>query len=201
MRKLPKCTCVQTIDRSYFKRTPAASSRDQASADKKRGRSSLRLYLTDRVRVDVGQDDGHEIHSWPGSSQSDGGNIDVSINRGPVATGAFDGHLIDIFANDGAQFDFVGDKTVGGRRIFTYCYRVAEEMSHYKIRTETGWSSTAYEGTFNIDPDSLELLHITVNTPDPKRGCVHPRPYWRWRLCSAARKPVPYDSTRRRGNQ
>jgi hypothetical protein len=166
MRKLPKCTCVQTIDRSYFKRTPAASSCDQASADKKKGRSSLHLYLTDRIRLDVAQDYGHEIHSWPGAMQFDGGDIDVPINRGPVATGLFDGHLIDIFANDGTQFEFSGDKTVGGRRLFTYGYRVAEEMSHYKIRTETGWAITAYEGTFDIDPDSLELLRITVSTPE-----------------------------------
>lgn len=166
MRKLPKYNCVQTIDRSYFKRTPAASSCDQASADKKKGRSSLHLYMTDRVRLDVAQDDGHEIHSWPGAMQFDGGDIDVLINRGPVTTGIFDGHLTDIFANGGAQFDFAGDKTVGGRRIFSYGYHIAEEMSHYKIRTESGWAITAYEGSFDIDADSLELLRITVDTPE-----------------------------------
>jgi len=166
MQRLPKYACVQTIDRSYFTRTPTAASCDMASADKKKGRVSLHLELTDRVRLDVAEDDNHEIHSWPGAGQFDGGDIEELINRGPVATGAFGAHLVDIFENDGAQFDFIGDKTEAGRHIFTFGYRVAEEMSHYKIHTDNDWAITAYDGTFEIDADSLELLRITVNTPE-----------------------------------
>jgi hypothetical protein len=196
LRRLPKYTCVQTIDRSYFTRVsateiprppgslpsrqielPAATSCEQIGADKKKGRTSPRLDITDRVRVNVAEGDGLEIHSWPAASRFETGDIDELINRGPSSTGSFGGYLVDIFDNDGAQFDFIGDKTNSGRHILTYGYRVAEEMSHYKIRTAEGWGITAYDGTFDIDADSLDLLRISVDTPElpPETGLCEAR--------------------------
>ena len=54
----PKYTCVETIDRSYFSRysyNPLSSSPscERLSADRKKGRSKLRLDATDRLGVSV----------------------------------------------------------------------------------------------------------------------------------------------------
>jgi hypothetical protein len=168
MRRLPKYTCVQTIDRSYFTRVTRKStsipSCSQASVDTEKG-ASLRLDSTDRVRIDVAESDGREIHSWPDASRFETGDIDKLIDRGPAATGSFGGYLLDIFDNPGTEFDFAGERPEGGRRLLTYTYRVAREKSHYKIRAGAGWVITAYYGRFEIDAASLELLRISVDSP------------------------------------
>jgi hypothetical protein len=154
---------VQTLDRSYFTFVTEPSSCEQAAIDKKKGRTEPQLKVTDRVRLDVAEGEGLEIHSWPSASRFETGDIDEPITRGPSSTGSFGGYLVDIFDNDGAQFDFVHDKAEAGH-ILTYSYRVTEEMSHYKIRTDDGWVIAPYEGTFDIDAESLDLLRISVNT-------------------------------------
>ena len=170
MLRLPRYACVQTIDRSYFTRVAAKNtaipSCSQAGADTKSGQSSLRLDATDRLRLDVAQGDRGEIHSWPGASHFETGDIDELIGRGPVSTGSFGGYLVDIFANEGAHFDFLSERASVGCRIFTFDYSVPQPKSHYKIRAGNGWVISAYYGTFDVDAASLELLRITVEASD-----------------------------------
>jgi pathogenesis-related protein 1 len=170
MRRLPKYICVQTIDRSYFGRVAATtapnSSCSQAGADGQKGRASPRLDTTDRVRIDVAEVDGSEIHLWTGASGFETGDIEELFHRGPTGTGSFGGYLVDIFDNDGTQFSFVSERTEGSRRIFGYTYSVAQESSGYKVRAEDHWVTTAYRGAFDIDAASLELLRITVDPVD-----------------------------------
>src|ERR1700691_4279180 len=64
LRGLPKYTCVQTIDRSYFTLAVANSACDRSSANIEKGHASLRLNATDRVRLNVALGPGIEIHSW-----------------------------------------------------------------------------------------------------------------------------------------
>ena len=162
-RGLPEYTCVQTIDRSYLER-PRNTDCDQAAADKKRGRTPLSLHVTDRVRIEVSQGEGQEIHSWPGAEDFQTGSIDELIERGPASTGGFGGYLIDIFDNGAAQFSFTGSKNEAGRTIFSYGYRVDPELSHYQVRTDTGWVTSGYDGTFDVDTESLKLVRLTIDT-------------------------------------
>ena len=164
MQRLPKYACVQTIDRSYYVRHAAQDSCDQIAADQRRGRTELRLHVTDRVRLDVAQGDGQENHSLPGADRFETGDIDELIKRGPAATGSIGGYLIDIFDGESAQFDFAGERVRSDRHVFTYAYRVPELTSHYKVRTGEGWAIAAYDGTFDVDTATLELLRITINT-------------------------------------
>ena len=142
-----------------------ASSCDLSAAEAAKASASLRLEATDRVRLDVSQGDGRQIHSWPGAGRLEPVEIDRLITRGPSGTGSFGGYLIDIFDNEGTQFDFRGERSISSHRVFTYGYRVAEEMSHYRIGAGSGWVTTAYDGTFDLDADSLELLRLIIVTP------------------------------------
>lgn len=162
-RRLPKYACVETIDREYFQR-PHVRDCDQAAADDKRGRTKLALQVTDRVRINVAQGDGQEVHSWPGATRFDTEDIDQLITRGPASTGGFGGYLVDIFDNEGAEFSFLGAKNEAGRQMFTYGYRV-DEASHYRVRTDGGWVGAAFEGSFDIDTATLELVRLTVDAP------------------------------------
>ena len=175
MRRLPKYACLQTIDRSYFTRVTAPNSaapacgqsNGDAKPDPKKARSAVRLDSTDRVRMEVAQGDTSEIHSWPGESHFITGHIDQLVGHGPIASGSFGGYLVDIFDNNGAQFHFLGEKAEAGRRIFEYAYRVPREISHYHVGADNdGWVVTGYQGTFEIDADSLELLRLKVQTEE-----------------------------------
>jgi hypothetical protein len=163
MRRLPKYTCVETIDRSYYVRsTPLVC--DRESAERKTGRASTRLRLTDRVRIEVAQGEGQQMQSWPGADAFAKGEIDQLIDRGPSSTGGFGGYLIDLFENGNARFTFEGAKSEGTRRVYTYGYRVDQDASRYKVRTADGWVVAGYDGDFDIDTGSLQLLRITINT-------------------------------------
>lgn len=137
MRRLPKYMCVETIDRDYFARATStktsAPSCDEAVAGKGKRDVSLRLNATDRVRLDVAEGDAREIYSWPGGSHFESGGLDELIDRGPTASGSFGGYLVDIFGAEGAQFDFAGQRAEGPRLVFTYAYRVPQELSRYKV--------------------------------------------------------------------
>src|SRR5215469_9621961 len=112
MRRLPKYTCVETIDRSYYVR-PAPLHCDPEGAERKTARPLPRLRLTDRVRIEVTQGEGRQVQSWPNAGAFDNGEIDDLIDRGPSSTGGFGGYLIDLFENGNAQFTFEAAK-IGG---------------------------------------------------------------------------------------
>ncbi len=166
MQRVPRYACTQTIDRSYFTRTVSNRISAPSCDDAAKPGTSLKLGATDRVRLEVAEAESAEMHAWPGASRFETRNIDELVSRGPIATGGFGGYLIDLFANEGAQFEFEGRPEDSGRAVLRYRYQVAREMSHYKIRAGDGWVITPYSGTFDIDGASLELLRMTIDTPD-----------------------------------
>src|ERR1700735_3774070 len=68
---VPKYTCIQTVDRSYFHETrEVPQSCDNIIANRRAGRVKLVLAATDRLRFEVEvADGGYEIYAWPGASR------------------------------------------------------------------------------------------------------------------------------------
>src|SRR5262245_31514550 len=65
---LPRHTCVQTVDRRYFRQDRARPTCDETLDYKRSGYLPLRLTVTDRLRLDVAvAENGREIFSWPGA--------------------------------------------------------------------------------------------------------------------------------------
>jgi hypothetical protein len=83
---------------------------------------------------------------------------------GPLGTGPFGPFLVDIFANSGAQFQFLREQNAAGVRLLEYRYRVPIEASHYRVQAGAFWRMTAYDGTFLLDPTSADLKELTVRT-------------------------------------
>jgi hypothetical protein len=121
--RLPKYTCLETIDRTYYVTPPAKRSKGamteapSASSCAATNSSRLSLDANDRVRMEVAIAGEEEIHSWPGASSFDTRPIDQMITFGPISSGSFGGYLQDIFANPGAQINFSGRKTGDGREV------------------------------------------------------------------------------------
>jgi hypothetical protein len=122
------------------------------------------------MRLDVAQGEKGEINSWPGAGRFDIVNVDKIVNRGPLGTGSFGGYLVDIFDNEGTRYAYLGEKTRDGSHVLEYGYAVTQRDSHYRIQYGVpegdSWWTTAYNGTFEVDPVSLEIGRVTIQTAE-----------------------------------
>ncbi|MBZ5621059.1 MAG: hypothetical protein LAQ69_20375 [Acidobacteriia bacterium] len=178
VRRLPRYTCVQTVDRQYFglshrmnaQSLPAASC-DRIIENRKNGSDTPKLEATDRLRLEVAVSNGHEIYSWANSSEFDSRQIHQIVGEGATSTGEFGTFLSDIFDNPGTKFSYEREASAGGRALLEFSYRVPVQASHYRVRADLGlgqgadsWHTTGYEGSFSIDPESMELVRLTIQT-------------------------------------
>lgn len=138
--RLPKYTCLETINRAYYV-TPARELRRRAMTERPPDACSanrpghLSLDARDRLRVEVAEASGMgEIHSWPGASRFDTRTFGEMIPFGPVSTGLFGAYLLDIFNNHGAQIQFINTKAYGVRDVLEYSFRVSREASHCQVK-------------------------------------------------------------------
>ncbi len=173
---LPRYTCRQTINRSYFRQTRRRGRNcDEIIANKRKGYSRLELTATDRVRLDVEvADSGYEIYAWPGAARMGSRNIEDLVGGGPIGTGSFGSFLVDIFENPGAEFDYRAERTVGDQKVVEYRYRVPLKASHYRLMQNHVMRIIAFDGSFWLDPESAELKRLTVRTsqlPQDSEGC------------------------------
>jgi hypothetical protein len=160
----PRYSCIETIDRKYFSRErppiPLPSC-ERLSADRKTGRPKLRLDATDRLRVEVAVTQGREIYSWtrPGSFSY---SVEEILQFGPIGTGAFAVHLIDLFSNPSVRFRVLPE----GDKILKYGFRVPIEASRLFVRAGGEWRPTGYNGTFTIDPNSMEMRRFKMESDE-----------------------------------
>lgn len=54
----------------------------------------------------------------------------------------------------------------GGRGLFEYSFQVPKDDSHYKVKIPDSWVTTAYSGTIRVDPETDDLVGITVQTAE-----------------------------------
>ncbi len=177
-RSLPRYTCVETVDRRYFGLVPrgrggiAPKPCEPILFDHNSGKSVVRLVMTDRLRLDVAVSAKGEIYSWVGASQFDSRPLSEMIGEGVTSTGAFGTHLMDVFLNSAATYRFLRKTTSGHRTLMEYSYRVPTESSHYEVAIPDGvksqllgsWYRSGHEGTFTIDAESQELVHLTIRS-------------------------------------
>ncbi|MCU1233845.1 MAG: hypothetical protein JWP63_1812 [Candidatus Solibacter sp.] len=158
--------CVETVDRSYYRRVDS----DEAAACTQPAAGGVALEFTDRVRLEVTVSEGRELHSWPGATRFDTRNIDEIIRDGTVSTGSFGGYLTGIFGSPGVTFQYTGTQQQNGKTLFEYRYRVPLDASRFQIKVGTAWLAVAYDGDFRIDPQTLELVRLTVHVGELPPG-------------------------------
>jgi hypothetical protein len=156
---LPNYTCVETIDRSYYSQPASRQSCEHIAIDRKKGRYKLNLAATDRLRVRVGFQQDREIYSWIGLAPL-AHPVDDILEPGPMETGAFAAHLLDIFSNPGVRFRLMEEK----REALEYGFRVPVEASRMRVAAGPEWVLASYTGSFDIDRRSLEVRRFTIET-------------------------------------
>jgi hypothetical protein len=176
--RLEKYVCIETVERSYYQRlaprhaaavaeaAPACGPVAAEAAD----RSPLHLESTDRVHLEVSVSQGRELHSWPGATRFDARDVDELIGDGPVSTGAFGGYLASVFGRKGVSYRYKGKSSANEKTLFEYEYSVPVEASRFEIKVDETWRRAAYEGEFQIDPESLELERLTIRTTELPSG-------------------------------
>ncbi len=151
LQNLPKYACIETVERQYFQ-------------------SAAKLEAIDRLRLEVTVAGGREIYSWPGATRFDSRDVADIIRQGPIGTGSFGTHLLAIFDSSGVEFAFVNQETSGGHTIFEYRFHIPREASHYQVRAGESRQPVAYDGTFSVDANSLDLQRLSFETAEGPPG-------------------------------
>jgi hypothetical protein len=167
-RRLPDYTCVQTVDRQYFKRR-AANDAQSCSQIAALSPDTLLLQSTDRLRLELKVSHGEEIGSWPGSRFTASSIFDL-IGNGPYGTGMLGSFIADIFIDGHATYTYAGDNSAGP--VYVYNYQVPAQSSHYHVKAGSQWPVSAFHGAFWLDSNSLELKRLIVQTSElpPETG-------------------------------
>jgi len=170
LERLPRYTCVQTITRRYY-RAPGGGPRAcmRLIEDHERRKGPLPLNSWDRLRLEVGIAEGQNVYSWLGAAKFETGNIEELAGRGPLGTGDFGSFLESVFRRATISFHEARDQ--GGRRLFEYSYDMPRARSSYMVKSSQGWTSTAYSGSFLLDPVASDVVSLTVRTAElPERN-------------------------------
>ena len=181
-RRLPKCTCLETIERTWYtapieKTSPRIMTEAPVSAcaAKEFARNEgLSLDARDRLRLGVTVAGGDEVYSWAAATRFDSRSVFQLVSTGPISTGSFGQYLVDVFENPGVRFQFTGRKDDGSGEVFEYAYQVPAEASHYYVVVGNEWKTTASHGLFRIYAATGDLGRLVMETdqlPSDARLC------------------------------
>jgi hypothetical protein len=147
LTQLPNYTCVETIERS---RRPARSRRFQ---------------LADTIRLEVALVDGKELFAWPGAGKFEDRELREMVG-GTIGNGSFALHARSVFLSTAPTYQYVGTVEEDGRSLFRYLYDVPQVRSGYRLRVDNAEGATAYRGSFDIDPSTLDLVRLETSAYD-----------------------------------
>jgi len=181
IERLPKYVCTQTIDRDRYEPDrrrfvtfggERAHSCDEIVAESRSPSWQRRLSSSDRLRLDVAVSHStpgveSEMYSWAGQGGFGDRSVFEVVRDGAVSTGSFASLLASIFGSDGALFSYDGDNTVDGKVLSEFGFRIPAEKSDYLYlfgRGRKQQTTIAYHGTFLVDPETAELLRLSIRT-------------------------------------
>jgi len=180
-QRLLKCTCLETIERSYYAPSEKVNANVMTavptnSCDAKEfgGNGPLSLEAKDRLRLGATVLGDKEIYSWAAASRFDSRSVFQMVSSGPIHMGSFGTYLPDIFENPGTRITFTGKKNEGSGEVFEYTFEVPAAASHYSVGTEKAWRITGYHGSFQIYSATAELARLVDETeqlPPEARMC------------------------------
>ncbi len=164
LARLPRYMCGLTIERSEYASDPThALSCDGLSAQSRLGQLNTRLAETDRLKLDVAIAAGGEIYSWPDENRFDK-HDPFELVEGATENGVYSGFLSAIFGSDAADITYKGETSVSGRTLAEFEFRVPLDKSTYSFRDGASRYTTAYEGTFAVDPATADLVSLSIRS-------------------------------------
>jgi len=167
-RRIPRYVCLQKIERTALTRlAPNLTVSVNKAAicwtlpDKGLPKvPSLSLIQADRAHLDVMLAQGTEFFSWPGGRSFDTSDPGDLLGGGLSGSGDFAGFVISVFTGDEITFEYLG--SCPGSSCVRYRYDVPLYVSHYLVKSLLEKATVGYHGTFDVDPQSAELVRMTV---------------------------------------
>ena len=160
--RLSNYMCTQTVERNQY-----VLDRAPSCAGLLAHRTQARQTLSDRLTLDVGVGPKGEMYSWVGENRFHD-NVNRFASQGAISNGSFDFFLKAVFETDHAEFSYDGEQVDQGRRLAGFRYQVSRAASHYELIGKIK-ITTAYEGTFLVDPKTFDLVRLIVRTQDLPR--------------------------------
>jgi len=166
-RRVPRYICRQQIERQAYTQIgrkwlvslhSGCGSLPQQGRLKMPGRT---LATTDRAKLDVMLAGGKELFSWPGGRSFDTYDPATLLFVGMSGSGDYFTFMLDIFTLDQVTFEYQGP--CSGPSCVRYSYNVPQKVSHYLLRASLGKATLGYHGTFDVDPQSADLIQLTVS--------------------------------------
>lgn len=152
LRALPDYVCTQRIDRFS------------------RGMAGGPWRQDDTLRFSVGLAGGRELYARPGSQGFDDGSLAAQARTGVVSTGQFGLMARHVFTWEAARFAYVGESERAGRAAHEYEYDVPAGESTFRLRMGSESAIVAFQGSFHVDAETLDLLELNVQAYDiPER--------------------------------
>lgn len=118
---------------------------------------------------------GKEYYSLPGETRFQDRPLADLVGHGTISTGQFALLAHHVFVANAARITYRGASERRGRAAHEYEYDVPEENSGYHLRMGSQDAIVAFNGTFHIDAETLDLLELEVQAYDiPDRiGLAH----------------------------
>jgi hypothetical protein len=169
--RLPRYMCTETVDRGSFRPFDAGGKRERRSCPDvldggEKSPLKLRLFSSDRLRLDVAIADNSEMYSWVHEDSFGDRDLSDLVRQGAISTGEFSSFVRAIFETNAASFSFKGEAQVNGRKAFEYTFRVPLSRSGYTVSNKTLERLTGYSGSFSADAETLDLLNLEIQS-DP----------------------------------
>jgi hypothetical protein len=164
VNRLPRYLCTETIDRSAFQPETAVVLGFCKDVDTRKNQTDWRgrKEQSDRLRLDVAASLETEMYSWAGKDRFEDRTLGDLVRGGATSTGEFSSWLRSIFGSGAATFKYRGNASVDGRSLVEFEYSVTRDQSHYRVSKEKLNAVVPYEGSFLLDPKSLDLIRLTV---------------------------------------
>ena len=157
--RLPHYMCTLSIDRKEYRRNSGVTR--SAACDEAGNQRTL--TSSDRLRLDVAKSN-VEMYSWVGESRFEDRDILRIVRDGAISDGTFVALLNDIFRTKEASFTYLGSNTDNGRTTSEFGFKVPREHSQYTFDDGKRHAIVGYEGTFQVDPTSGDLLRLAFRT-------------------------------------
>jgi len=119
----------------------------------------------DSVTLTVGLAHGSEVYG-----RIDGGAAANLAEDGVFSTGQFAQLARHVFTWEAAKFGYRGESERAGRKAHEYEFDVPKAQSTYRLRMGNTGEIVAFQGSFHVDAESLDLLELEVMPYDiPER--------------------------------
>ncbi len=148
LERQPNYTCTETMERSH------------------RLNSTHKFQWLDTVRLEVALVDGKELFGWPGAKKFEDMDLRNFVSEGAIGNGNFALHARAIFHGQGVSFEYRGALSTGNQSWVRFAFRVPLARSGYSLRMGERKAIVGYHGSFDADPQSLDLERIEVIADD-----------------------------------